>query len=75
MIPWRKERSVERRWAKVRDLLPAEDRTPIANALKLAAMQYRKDAEVQRAAGIERMADGFTAQAEQAELLADIIEP
>lgn len=67
-------RRIERRWHQLRFQIPAEDRTPIASALKLAAAQYRKDAETQLEAGILRMADGFTTQAEHAELLAGIVE-
>lgn len=66
--------SIERRWEKLRLQIPVEDRTPIANALRLAADQYRKDAETQRKEGVQRMADGFSAQAEHAELLAELIE-
>lgn len=59
---------------KIAPLMEPTDRTLIANALRVAAEQYRRDAAEFVSSGIQRSADGFTAQAERAEELAAVIE-
>lgn len=56
-----------KRWFEIRERLTAEEQTAIANAMHHMAAQYREDAATQAAAGCQRLADGFTRQAEIAE--------
>ena len=63
-----------RAFAQANAFIDPHDRTAIANALRVAAEQYRKDASGFSAAGILRSAEAFAAQADRAEELAELIE-
>lgn len=54
--------------------LTGTDELLIVNALRVASEQYRKDAEIARAANHERMARQFETQADDCDALLDRME-
>ncbi len=71
--------AVQRMWgvglgqtARVPDKIPTEHRTLMAEALRLAAAQYRIDATT--SANTPRVADQFTLQADLCEEIAGMLE-
>lgn len=76
----KQESAVERAWGKAAyrpgvrlpDLMPTEHRTLVADALRVAAQQYRKDAT--DSAETPRIADQFTMQADLCEKIAELVK-
>lgn len=66
---------IEKQWHRISRELDPVERTTIANALRIAADQYDKDAAANRREKAPRVADRFQEQCDHCRLIADCVDP